>query len=397
MAKLGQLGELVNRKRYGGRTDLLVLQGTPFCNLDCTYCYLPSRDDKRRMSHETVAAAGRWMARAGLAAKKMTVVWHAGEPMVLPRDWYARAIDILNETLGKNTKITHAFQTNGVLVNEEWCRFFRDHKIKVGVSMDGPAVIHDAHRLTRSQIGTFKSVIKGYRLLAHEGLDPTVIAVVSKTTLRHKDAFIRFFDDLNPRQLGLNFEEQEGENATSTLDTANDREMEQFLTKLVGHALRTGRPRLREMEAMIQVLRYSGKPRALRHQENTPFRIVTIDADGGFHTFSPELAGAAVANFDGSPFGNVFQDSLSDILADPRFRDTQREIDLGVAMCAQNCKYFRICGGGGPSNKLGESGRFDIAETRHCQISMKLLSEVILSEIEQSLRKDTGKTKIDLK
>ena len=387
MAKLGQLGELVGRKRFQGGTDLLVLQGTPFCNLDCTYCYLPNRNDTRRMSHETVAATGRWMARAGLSAAKLTVVWHAGEPMVLPREWYAQAIRILDETLGSHTQITHAFQTNGVFVNEEWCRFFRDHKIKVGVSLDGPAVIHDAHRLTRSQTGTFKSAINGYRLLAREELQPTVISVVSKTTLRHMDAFIRFFNDLNPRQLGLNFEEQEGENTASTLDSANTAEMERFLTKLVSQALQTGRPRLREMETMILMLRRPGRRRALRHQENTPFRIVTIDAAGGVHTFSPELAGSAVADFDGMPFGNVYNDSFSDILADPRFRDTRRKIDLGVSLCAKNCKYFRICGGGGPSNKLGEAGRFDIAETRHCQISMKLFSEVILSEIERSLVK----------
>lgn len=394
LEQLEQLGKLLAKllrlSPFRGATQLLVLQGTPLCNLNCSYCYLPNRDDSRRMSMETVEAAMNWIVQNGLTRRELTVVWHAGEPMVLPPTWYFEAMARIATACPPEIQLSHAFQTNGVLVNDTWCDFFRTQKVSVGVSLDGPAVIHDAHRRTRNDRGSFAATLRGFRRLEAAGLNPHVIAVVSQQTLRYPDAFIDFFTDLAPVSLGLNFEETEGVNTRSSLDGAQHQAIEKFLCRLVDRSFETETLHLREVDQILSQLRAPVQIGSFRHQENDPFRIVTVDVEGGIHTFSPELAGVACPGFDGRPLGNVHNDSLEKIIAAPTFLRLRSEIDQGVDACREECKYFPICGGGGPSNKLAERQRFDVSETTHCRIARKLLGEIVLKRIEQDLSSDAA-------
>src|SRR5262245_62815309 len=79
-----------------GPLELLVLQPTPFCNINCSYCYLPDRQSTRRMSRATLEATFRWVFASGLARQPFTLLWHAGEPLVLPVSYYDEAIELLN-------------------------------------------------------------------------------------------------------------------------------------------------------------------------------------------------------------------------------------------------------------------------------------------------------------
>ena len=75
MISAGQIGPL----------ELLVIQPTPFCNLDCSYCYLPDRSNKRKMTHETLEKTFNWVFSSGLVRQPFTLLWHAGEPMFCRR------------------------------------------------------------------------------------------------------------------------------------------------------------------------------------------------------------------------------------------------------------------------------------------------------------------------
>ena len=86
------MGELLTAAALRGTTRLLVMQPTGFCNIDCLYCYLPSRDDRTVMSVDTARQAASFVFDAGLAASDFTVVWHAGEPLVVRPEWYREAI-----------------------------------------------------------------------------------------------------------------------------------------------------------------------------------------------------------------------------------------------------------------------------------------------------------------
>ncbi|MBA4178573.1 MAG: hypothetical protein C0505_18735 [Leptothrix sp. (in: Bacteria)] len=142
------------------RTRLLVLQPTPFCNMACSYCYLPARDKRSRMPLATVRQAARRLADDGLAGDALTVVWHAGEPLVLPPGYYAAAFEAIAAAL-PGVAVTHAMQTNATLISDAWCRFFVQHGVAVGVSVDGPPALHDACRRTRRGGGTSARVQAG--------------------------------------------------------------------------------------------------------------------------------------------------------------------------------------------------------------------------------------------
>ncbi|MCI0736969.1 MAG: radical SAM protein, partial [Beijerinckiaceae bacterium] len=129
-----------------GHTRLLILQGTPFCNIDCSYCYLPHRGDRSRMDLRTVRQAVAWVYRHGLAADPLTLFWHAGEPLTLPPEWYERAIAHAAPEVPDSARIEHRLQTNATLIDDRWCALFLAHKFNIGVSLDGPAWLHDARR-----------------------------------------------------------------------------------------------------------------------------------------------------------------------------------------------------------------------------------------------------------
>ena len=99
-----------------------MLQPTPFCNIDCSYCYLPHRDDRARMPLGTVRLAARRLRDDGLLTDELTVVWHAGEPLVLPPSYYADAFAAVAEELGGAVAVTHAIQTNATLIDAGWVR-----------------------------------------------------------------------------------------------------------------------------------------------------------------------------------------------------------------------------------------------------------------------------------
>src|ERR1700710_1422439 len=98
------------------RIHTIVLQPTPFCNIQCKYCYLPTRDDTSVMDINTVTASFKKVFDSGFAAEQITVIWHAGEPLVLPVSYYESAFQSIEKLRPASVQIRHSFQTNGTLV-----------------------------------------------------------------------------------------------------------------------------------------------------------------------------------------------------------------------------------------------------------------------------------------
>lgn len=147
------------------RTELLVVQPTTFCNVNCSYCYLPDRSSKRSMKLDTVELIGSRLLQSPRMGDDVTAIWHAGEPLVMPPDWYRQAFAILSRHCPPRVKLTHAIQTNGTLIDAERIRLFKEHEVRVGVSIDGPREIHDACRRDRNGSGTFDRTLAGLRRL----------------------------------------------------------------------------------------------------------------------------------------------------------------------------------------------------------------------------------------
>ena len=144
---------------------MVVVQPTAFCNINCTYCYLPDRDNKHVIAQSTVTRLFSEIFASGWACPEITVVWHAGEPLVAPVAFYREAFAAIERMRPASVIVKHSFQTNGTLIDAEWCRLFLEWNVGVGVSIDGPRELHDRHRKTRSGKGTFDKTLAGIRCL----------------------------------------------------------------------------------------------------------------------------------------------------------------------------------------------------------------------------------------
>ena len=370
-----------------GRTRLLILQSTPFCNIDCGYCYLPARDDRHRMPFEIVEAAVRFVFDNSLAAPDFTIVWHSGEPLVLPVDWYRQAFAAVARGAPAGLHIPHSVQTNGMLVNEEWCNFFHQHSVRVGVSLDGPAWLHDARRRTRSGKGTHARVMQGIDMLRSHGVPFHVICVVGEQTLDTVDELIDFFGAEGIRDVGFNIEEIEGVNRSSTLQQRDiDARFRKFFAQLLERA-QTAKPPLnvREQEELLATLRHPSFGRLRRNSQNEPFGFVSVSSRGAVYTFSPELAGLSDPHYGDLAVGQLPGADLPAILAGPVFRRIWSDIETGTELCRQSCAYFDLCLGGAPVNKLAELGTFAGSETLHCRLSHQAIADTVLLQLETRL------------
>ena len=133
-------------------TTLVVIQATPFCNVNCRYCYLPNRSSTKRIDNRTLKRIFACLFTEPRLSDPVSIVWHAGEPLVLPISFYENAFRIAEQCNTRGIRIVHSFQTNGTLINQDWCDFLKQYNVKIGVSLDGPRHIHDrsAPRPTRA-------------------------------------------------------------------------------------------------------------------------------------------------------------------------------------------------------------------------------------------------------
>ena len=235
--------------------SLLVLQPSPFCNINCDYCYLPNRTSNKRMPLEAVGATIEKVFAADLVLGPLTVIWHAGEPLAVPISYYEQAFEEIRRKAPAGAVIRHCMQSNGTLISEAWCRFITDHNVSIGLSIDGPADIHDAHRKTRSGRGSHHAAMEGlHRLQAHD-IPFHVISVVTRQSLGRAKDIYQFFYDLGISQLGFNVEEIEGENVKSSLTSTG--EMTESVEAFMGTIFKLqkedkGQMRIREFDAALE-------------------------------------------------------------------------------------------------------------------------------------------------
>src|SRR5579859_2687903 len=199
------------------KINLLVIQPTPFCNIDCRYCYLPDRSSKAVVERSTLVNLFTQLFECGWARDRITVIWHAGEPMVMPIAFYRDAFDLVAGLKPKDLTLTHAFQTNGTLIDDEWCQFLLEARINLGVSVDGPQHFHDRNRVTRSGRGTFDKTIRGIRLLRKHGVPFHTISVLSSEALAAPREMFDFYLAEGIEHVCFNVEESEGDHVSESL------------------------------------------------------------------------------------------------------------------------------------------------------------------------------------
>ena len=370
--------------------ELLVVQPTPFCNVDCRYCYLPNRHVKSVLSAQTMVHLFSQVFSSGWARNGLSVVWHAGEPLVLPVSFYRDAFRLIEDLNIAGIPVMHSFQTNGTLIDEAWCAFFREERINLGISVDGPRQFHDRNRVTRSGSGTFEQTIAGVRLLRRNRIPFHVISVLSPASMAAAEDMFDFYVSEGISEVCFNVEESEGAHISSTLATPDvEASFYSFLREF--WRLSSNSPGkltfIREIEDTIrQIIRPDGV--RFTNCLVEPFSIISMDWAGNISTFSPELLGLKNAAYGDFILGNINRDRLTDLSRSHILDRMMRDIMAGVEMCRRNCGYFSVCGGGEPVNKLAENGTFASMETAYCRVAKKQPANLVLNALELARQRD---------
>jgi uncharacterized protein len=362
--------------------NLLIVQSSPFCNIDCSYCYLADRSNKKRMSIETVRAIAKFLADVPFANESLTVCWHAGEPLAVPISFYEQAFQIF---ASGPRSVRQNIQTNGTLITDEWCTLFKKWAVQIGLSIDGPKAIHDRHRVDRSGRGSFERVTRGISKLREHNLSFSVIAVLTRDSLHAADELWEFFKSAGISNVGFNIDEIEGVHEASSLQNREHYEAFcSFISRIAELQERDPQLQFREIEDMRRHL--TAPPGAVvERADNRPGAILNIDADGNWTTFSPELLGQRDPEYGEFAWGNVHTDPWATIVENRGFQRAWTDIAAGIELCRQSCQYFSICGGGCPSNKLAEHRTFVSAETKCCRFHVQAVADVMVHRLEREI------------
>ncbi|SCQ21526.1 Anaerobic sulfatase-maturating enzyme [Tannerella forsythia] len=175
------------------------------CNMDCEYCYyleksgLYQERKQNRMSDETLER----FTQAYIECQTSPFVqftWHGGESLLRGLDFYRKALKFQRQ-YGRGREIQNCIQTNGLLLNDEWCRFFKDNDFLVGISIDGPEAMHDRYRKDCGGRGTFARVMRGIERLHRHGVEFNTLSVLHDYNVRFPLEMYHFFKDIGSRYM----------------------------------------------------------------------------------------------------------------------------------------------------------------------------------------------------
>ena len=170
------------------------------CNLDCRYCYYTMKPRElypevppaeMRMTDDCLESFTRQY--LDLNPERCEFGWQGGEPMLAGLDFFRRALELQKKHRRAGQAVSNAFQTNGTLIDEAWCDLFAEDTFLIGISLDGPARVHDAFRLDRAGKPSYGRAWRGLELLQERGIEYNVLATLNRANVQHGANIYRFF------------------------------------------------------------------------------------------------------------------------------------------------------------------------------------------------------------
>jgi uncharacterized protein len=178
------------------------------CNLGCRYCYYLEKEhlypegESFRMPDEVLEE----YIVQHIDASPETVIrfsWHGGEPTVLGLDYFRKVVELQRRHLPPGRRIVNGIQTNGTLLDEDWCRFLAAEGFAVGLSLDGPQEMHDRFRVTKDGGPTYEQTLRGYKLLREHGVYTDILCVVNAHNVRFPLQVYRFFKQIDAQYISF--------------------------------------------------------------------------------------------------------------------------------------------------------------------------------------------------
>lgn len=167
------------------------------CNLRCDYCYFLEKENfhskggPQRMSDDLLERFTEQYVHAQ-PGQDVLFTWHGGEPLLLGLDYFKKALRY-QKPYRRDYRIDNVLQTNGTLLDDDWCRFFKENNFLIGLSLDGPEHCHDKYRRNKGERGSFAHVMRGLRLLQKHGVEFNILSVVNDYNAQFPLEVYQFF------------------------------------------------------------------------------------------------------------------------------------------------------------------------------------------------------------
>lgn len=194
------LGDVAKMQRAPAFGTMIKPIGSA-CNLDCHYCYYRDKSEiysgnMPRMSEELLETYIRQYIE-GASQQNISFCWHGGEPLMAGLPFFEKAMELQRKYAGDKV-IENTLQTNGILVNDAWCSFFKENNFLIGLSLDGPEDIHDAFRRDCGGAPTFARVMKAVELMKKHGVEFNILATVNARSEERGAEVYKFLTSINP-------------------------------------------------------------------------------------------------------------------------------------------------------------------------------------------------------
>ncbi|MCA9996891.1 MAG: anaerobic sulfatase maturase [Anaerolineales bacterium] len=380
------------------------------CNLDCKYCYFLSKEmmypgSRFRMADELLETFVRQYIESQ-KVPEVTFAWQGGEPTLMGLSFFERVIHYQQKHARPGMKIHNALQTNGTLLDDAWCQFFKKHNFLIGISIDGPQELHDAYRVNKGGAGSFTQVMRGWRLLAAHGVEYNVLCTVHAANQDHPLEVYRFFRDALKTQF-IQFIPIVERATTQLLPLAN-----------IGWSERNGgeRPLYTQSgtltsERSINAAKYGSFLNAIfdewvRHDVGQIYVQIFdvalgawLGQPGGLCVFAPTCGQALALEHNGDLFscdhfvepdhllGNIQSDHMLTLVASAKQQQFGQDKSDTLPQYCRQCEVRFACHGGCPKNRFihtpdGEPGLNYLcagykAFFNHVDRSMRIMANLI--------------------
>ncbi len=336
-------------------TEPFVVMAKPVgavCNLDCEYCYyLPKASlavgGPARMTPDVLEAYVRSMIEAA-PGPLVHFVWHGGEPTLAGVDFYRRAVDLQHAALPDGWRCVNSLQTNGTLLDDRWGAFLASERFAVGLSLDGPAHIHDAGRPDRRQRPTHARTMRGLAVLRDHGIEPDVLCTVTARSAAEPLAVYRFFLEQQVRWLQfLPVVERTPGGGTSGRSVPAEA-LGTFLCTVFDEWVRHDVGAIAVQTFMEGMVAWAGGSPTLCVMAETCGRALALEHDGGVYACDHFVDA-------GHRLGDVATDGLGALVDSPpqaAFGAAKRD---GLTAACLDCPVLRMCRGGCPKDRFGTS------------------------------------------
>ncbi len=331
-----------------------VVMGKPVgarCNLACRYCYYLSKkglvEGPALMSGDMLDAYVRAVIGAS-AGPTVHFVWHGGEPTLAGVDFYRRAVDLQRRALPAGWRCVNSIQTNGTLLDDRWGAFLAEERFAVGLSLDGPAEVHDAVRPDRHGRPTHSRVLGGLAVLRAHGIEPDVLCTLNATNVAAGIELYRFFLAQKVRWLQFLPVVQRAADRTLSADSVSADRLGSFLCAVFDEWVRYDVGSIAVQVFLEALLAEAGRPPTLCVVAETCGRAVAVEHDGGVYSCDHFVDPA-------HRLGDIGTDHLATLIDGERqsaFGQAKRD---GLTASCRACPVLFLCRGGCPKDRFGVS------------------------------------------